>query len=70
MNTMQYFHIIKAYIADALPVEDLNRRQTKLAGPTAPDDKIRQLLNMAMFERLEVDSRDNGPRHRIHSFAR
>jgi site-specific DNA recombinase len=89
--------LIDAYMADALPVEDLKLRQVKVAGEIADarrlitesdiertelhrrlrvvlamlrkarktydvgDDKARQLLNTAMFERFEVDSRDNGP---------
>ena len=89
--------LIDAYMADALPVEDLKLRQTQLATDIAnarrliaeadiertelknrlqvvlallrkarqtydnATDKTRQLLNSAMFERFEVDSRDTGP---------
>lgn len=89
--------LIDAYMADALPVEDLKARQSQLAAEIADARRLiaesdiertdlrnrlqvvltllrrarhsydaatgttRQLLNSAMFERFEVDSRDNGP---------
>lgn len=89
--------LIDAYMADAIPVEDLKQRQTQVATEIAAarrmiadsdieraqlhqrlktvlallrkarqtydtsNDSTRQLLNTAMFERLEVDSRDDGP---------
>ncbi|GAB7143508.1 recombinase family protein [Mycobacterium riyadhense] len=89
--------LIDAYMADALPVEDLKLRQTQVATEIADarrliaeadiertelrnrlqivlallrkarktydtaSDKTRQLLNTAMFERFELDSRDAGP---------
>ncbi len=89
--------LIDAYMADALPVEDLKLRQNQLAteitdarhliaesdiertelktrlqivlallqkARTTYDtagDQTRQLLNTAMFERFEVDSRNAGP---------
>lgn len=89
--------LIDAYMADALPVEDLKARQSQLAQEIADARRLitesdiqrsdlrnrlqvvltllrrarhsydaatgttRQLLNSAMFERFEVDSRDTGP---------
>ncbi len=89
--------LIDAYMADAMPVEDLRQRQTAVAAEIADARRLiaasdiqrgiilkrldgvlallrkarttydkavpqeRQLLNTAMFERFEVDSRDDGP---------
>ncbi len=89
--------LIDAYMADALPIEDLKKRQTAVAAEIADarrlisasdmhradliqrldivlavlqkarqaydnaDSSERRLLNTAMFNRFEVDSRDDGP---------